>query len=139
MMVRRNHSFIANLPRGHAANCAPYSTPLVRANIAAFLAKRPPLVVWPPPLPWEHSSRWSSPSLRGSSHSDADHAWVHLPAVAARSSAGAVGFRERSEDGDLGQTFDLGQQLASLGSSLNRSGHGPSDALESERWKTDSW
>src|SRR6266566_8331205 len=60
-------------------------------------------------------------------------------AVAARSSAGAVGFRERSEDGDLGQTFDLGQQLASLGSTLNRPSHGPPDALESEQWKTGSW
>src|SRR5258708_1655282 len=39
--------------------------------------------------------------------------------MAARSSAGAVGFRERSEDSDLGQTFDLAQQLASLGCALN--------------------
>ncbi len=31
--------------------------------------------------------------------------------MAARSSAGAVGFRERSKDSDLGQTFDLSQQL----------------------------
>ena len=60
-------------------------------------------------------------------------------AMAARSSAGAVGFRERSKDGDLGQTFDLAQQLASLSSSITRPGHGSSDALGSEQWKTDSW
>jgi hypothetical protein len=39
--------------------------------------------------------------------------------MAARSSAGAVGFRERSKDSDLGQTFDLAQQLASLSFALN--------------------
>src|ERR1035438_7227919 len=79
MRVRRNQGVIANRPRGHAANYAPYLTPPVRANIAAFVAKRPLLLAWPPPLPWEHSSRWSCPSPRGSSHSDADHAWVHRP------------------------------------------------------------
>src|SRR6266851_1692143 len=59
--------------------------------------------------------------------------------MATRSPAGAVSFRERSEDGDRGQTFDLAQQLASLGSTLNRPSHGPPDALESEQWKTGSW
>ncbi len=49
--------------------------------------------------------------------------------MTARSPAGAVGFRERSKDSDLGQTFDLAQQLTSLGSTLNRPGHGPSDAV----------
>src|SRR6202047_4411298 len=77
--VRWNHRFIANRPRGHAANCAPYLTPPVRANIAAFVAKRPLLLAWPPPHPWEHSSQWSCPSPRGNSHSDVDHAWVHRP------------------------------------------------------------
>jgi hypothetical protein len=38
--------------------------------------------------------------------------------MAARSSAGAVRFRQRSKDSDLGQTFDLAQQLASLGCAL---------------------
>src|SRR5271169_570155 len=55
--VRRNQGVIANRPRGHAANCAPCSTPPVLANIAAFVAKRPPLLVWPPALPWEHNRR----------------------------------------------------------------------------------
>src|SRR5262249_34895881 len=59
--------------------------------------------------------------------------------MAARSSAGAVGFRERSEDSDLGQTFDLTQQLASLACIFNRLGHGRCDALESDGWKKDSW
>src|SRR6266566_3601616 len=72
-MVKRNHSFIANRSRGHAANCVPYLTPPVLENIAAFPAKPLPLVAWPPALPWEHSSRWSYPSPRDSSHSDADH------------------------------------------------------------------
>jgi hypothetical protein len=58
--------------------------------------------------------------------------------MAARSSAGAVGFRQRSKHSDLGQTFDLAQQLASLGSTLNQLCHGPSDAVDSERWKIDS-
>src|SRR6202043_729713 len=44
--------------------------------------------------------------------------------MAARSSAGAVSFRERSKDSDLGQTFDLAQQLASLSRALNWLGHG---------------
>src|SRR6266481_4918956 len=57
--------------------------------------------------------------------------------VAARSSAGAVGFRQRSENGDLGQTLNLAQQLASLGGGINRPGHGVSCALDSERWKID--
>src|SRR5580704_14151632 len=39
--------------------------------------------------------------------------------MAARSCAGAVGFRQRSKDSDLGQTCDLAQQLASLGCALN--------------------
>src|SRR2546430_13992185 len=61
-------------------------------------------------------------------------------AMAARLSTGAISFRWCSEDSDLCQTCNLAQQLASLGSSINRSGHGrPSCALDSERWKTDSW
>src|SRR5882672_6595078 len=65
--------------------------------------------------------------------------WSISLTVAARSSAGAVGFRQRSENGDLGQTLNLAQQLASLGGGINRPGHGVSCALDSERWKIDSW
>src|SRR5258708_32553281 len=39
--------------------------------------------------------------------------------MAARSSAGAVSFRQRSEDADLGQPFNPAQQLASLATTLN--------------------
>ena len=38
--------------------------------------------------------------------------------MATCSSAGAVRFRDRSKGSDLGQTFDLAQQLASLGSAV---------------------
>jgi hypothetical protein len=52
--------------------------------------------------------------------------------MAARSPAGAVSFRERSEDGDRGQTFNLAQHLASLGSSINGPDHGSSAVLDRE-------
>jgi hypothetical protein len=58
---------------------AKYSTPPVLANIAAIFAKQLPLVAWPPPLLWEHSSQWFYPSPLDSSHSDAGHAWVQPP------------------------------------------------------------
>ena len=38
-------------------------------------------------------------------------------AMAARSSAGAVGFRERSKDSDLGQTLHLTQSVCGVGQS----------------------
>src|SRR3984957_4111902 len=57
--------------------------------------------------------------------------------MAARSFAGAVRFRERSKNCDLGQTFDLAQRLAPLGCALKGLGHGPSDAVDSERSKMD--
>src|ERR1700730_7926981 len=60
-------------------------------------------------------------------------------AMAARSSAGTVRFRQRSEDGDLCQTFHLAQQLASLGSRISGPGHGASYALDRVPGKTDSW
>src|SRR5271165_2663035 len=138
-MTKPNHRFIANQPRGQTANCAPYLTPPVRANIAAFVAKQRPLGAWPPPLPWEHSSRWSCPSPRGSSHSDADHAWVHRPDNDSPFVRRCGKFPRAFRDGDIGQTLDLAQQLASLGSGINRPDHGSSDGLDSERWKTDSW
>src|SRR6266550_15639 len=78
-MVNQHLDFIVNRPRGHSANSVPYLAPPVLANVAAFFAKPLPLGAWPAALPWEHSSRWSYPSPRGSSHSDADHAWVRLP------------------------------------------------------------
>src|SRR5580704_6815633 len=59
--------------------------------------------------------------------------------MAALSSASAIGLREGSKDSDLGQTLNLAQQFAPFRCSINRSGHGPSDVLDSERWKTDSW
>jgi hypothetical protein len=34
--------------------------------------------------------------------------------MAAAAAAGAIGFRQRTEEGNLGQTFDLAQQAASL-------------------------
>src|SRR5260370_33152190 len=58
--------------------------------------------------------------------------------MAAGSPAGAARFRQRSKDCDLGQAFDLAQQLAWVGSTRKRSGHGPSDAVDSERWQIDS-
>src|SRR5271156_46758 len=60
-------------------------------------------------------------------------------AMAARSSASTVGFRERSKDSNLGQPLNLAQQFSPLRGSINRSSHGPSYVLDSERWKTDSW
>jgi hypothetical protein len=39
--------------------------------------------------------------------------------MAARSSASAVGFRERSKDSNLGQTLNLAQQFAPLRRSIN--------------------
>src|SRR5262250_530803 len=35
-------------------------------------------------------------------------------AMAARAAAGAIGFRQRAEDGDLGQALDLAEQTAAL-------------------------
>src|SRR6266550_6988742 len=53
-------------------------------------------------------------------------------AVAARLSAGAVSFRQGSENSDFCQTCNLAQQLASLRSGINRACHCPSCALDSE-------
>src|SRR5437667_10854254 len=78
-MVNQHLDFIVNRPRGHSANSVPYLAPPVLANVAAFFAKPLPLGAWPAALPWEHSSRWSYPAPRGSSHSDADHAGFALP------------------------------------------------------------
>jgi hypothetical protein len=111
----------------------------IRANIAAFVAKRPPF------------SRGLLGSLGNivagglALRSAVTHIQMRTMlgsislTMATLSAASAVSFRERSEDGDLGQTFDLAQQLASLGSTRNRPSYGSPDALESEPWKTGSW
>jgi hypothetical protein len=53
-------------------------------------------------------------------------------AMAARSSASAVSFRECSKDSDFGQTLNLEQQSAPLRSSINPPSHDASDVLDSD-------
>src|SRR5260370_35493237 len=76
--INQNLGFIVNRPRGHSANSVPYLAPPVLEDIPAFFARRRRPRAWPLALPSAHSSRKSYPSPHGSSHSDADHAWVHL-------------------------------------------------------------
>src|SRR5438445_12836318 len=77
-MVNQHLDFIVNRPRGHSANSVPYLAPLVLVDIPAFFVRRRPPRAWPLALPSVHSSRSSCPSPPSNSHSDADHAWVHL-------------------------------------------------------------
>src|SRR5205807_5224806 len=88
-----SHCFTANRPRGHAANCVPYLTPPVLANVAAFFAKPLPLGAWPAALPWEHSSRWSY-LLPAVAHIQMRTMLGSVSlAMAARLSTGAISFR----------------------------------------------
>src|SRR6516165_192908 len=108
--------FIGNRARALAASCAPYSFPPISASRTAVPAR--PLLprAWPLRPLWAHSSRWSCLSRRVKL---ADlQVWPVLGpsalTMAAGAAAGAIGFRQRTEDSNLGQTFDLAQQAAPL-------------------------